>query len=262
MNPAASLLFILPVCALSAEPGLTPFFDSSAVADTYIPALAFTQQCQSHVLLTNLREVPVKTEVEGHSQSGGLAPLLGHGSRTWIKPGEVLEYTLQLEGNNEGAWFRIREHIALPEGNRGIAVRATTGCLEGDKLVTKTREVAVPLRNPWFSGVVAELQGVTVWAVNVSPTPAHLNACYSSGSYYIVPGETPKDATPVRICSHEDEFLLAPGAALRIPTSREGNTEFDLRSEGDAILLQALRTDVSGIHSFTVDSTISFQSAR
>jgi hypothetical protein len=229
------------------------------VAETFVPALSFTKLCRSHVSLTNLSDA--KIEVEGHAQAGGLAPLIGHGSRLRIKPGEVLEYSLQLEGDNEGAWLRVRERIASPDANPAIAVKATTGCLEGETLVTRSREIAVPLRNPWFSGRVAELAGVTLWAVNVSRSQAHLDACYSSGSYYIIPGETAKDATPVPICSHQDGFLLAPGAALRIPVAKDGNSEFSLHTEGDAILLQALRSDVTGTHSFSVDSTITFQSS-
>jgi hypothetical protein len=231
------------------------------VAENLVPALSFTKLCQSHLSLTNLRDTPVKIEVEGHAQAGGLAPLIGHGSRVWIKPGETLQYSLQLEGDNEGAWIRVRERITSPDQGPAIAVRATTGCLEGETLVTRSREAAVPLRNPWFSGRVAELTGVTLWAVNISRSQAHLDACYSSGSYYIIPGETPKDATPVPICSHQDGFLLAPGAALRIPVAKDGNSEFSLHTEGDAILLQALRSEVTGTHRFSVDSAITFQSA-
>ncbi len=256
-------LFAQAVGAATSEPSsvATKTISQPFVAESFVPALPFTQECQSHVTLTNLREIPVKIEVEGHSQSGGLAQVTGHASRTWIQPGEVLEFTVQLDGNNEGAWFRIREHVPASEDSPAVVVRATTGCVEGDTLITRSREVAVSLRNPWFAGRVAELQRVTMWALNVSRSAAQVEACYSSGSYYIVPGDTPKDARPMPVCSHHDEFLLAPGAAVRIPTVREGNTEFELRTEGEAIVLQALRSDVLGTHNFSVDSSITFQSA-
>ncbi len=242
-------------CAAQAKPNSPPF-----VAESFVPALSFTRVCRSRVALTNLRDVPVRIEVEGHAQSGGLVPVVGHASRTWIQPGEVLEYTLQLEGDNEGAWLRVREHAPSSEENPAIAIRADTGCLEGDTLVTKSREVAAPLRNPWFAGRVAELPGVTLWAVNVSRTAARLDACYSSGSYYILPAQTPNSTKPVPVCTRHDEFLLAPGAAMRIPIVRDGNSAFDLHTAGEAIVLQALRSDVTGTNTFSVDSTITFRS--
>jgi hypothetical protein len=94
------------------------------VAENLVPALSFTKLCQSHLSLTNLRDTPVKIEVEGHAQAGGLAPLIGHGSRVWIKPGETLQYSLQLEGDNEGAWIRVRERITSPDQGPATAAES------------------------------------------------------------------------------------------------------------------------------------------
>ena len=143
---------------------------SGHVVESFVPALAFNHDCQSHVILTNLGDAAVKLEVEGHASGGGLVPLLGRRNRTWINPGETLEYTPEIMGETDGAWFRIRENVPSPGDPAVVAVRASVGCLSGNVLVNTTREVAFPMRNPWFAGSAVEWTGVELWAVNVSPS--------------------------------------------------------------------------------------------
>jgi len=260
---AVLFIFVVMAGALMAQGAEVT---SGHVVESFVPALAFNHDCQSRVALTNLGEAAVKVEVEGHAASGGLLPLVGHRSRTWINAGETVEYTLELEGETDGAWFRIREHVPSAEDRPVVSVRATTGCVSGNVLVSNTREVAFPMRSPWFAGSAAEWSGVEVWAVNVSPRPARAHACYSNGTYYVLPNERRGMAAapppqPQPVCSHFDDVQLAPWGAYRFPIERDGSTQFLLRTEGESIILQALRATSAGSHTFEVESRITFHTS-
>jgi hypothetical protein len=240
-------------------------FASGHVVESFVPALAFNHDCQSHVMLTNLGDAAVKVEVEGHASGGGLVPLLGRRNRTWINPGESLEYTPEITSETDGAWFRIREHVPSPGDPAVVAVRASVGCLSGNILVNTAREVAFPMRNPWFAGSALEWTGVELWAVNVSPHPARAHTCYSNGTYYILPEESGPSRIPPQpqpVCSHSDDVQMAPWASYRFPLERDGSTQFSLRTEGEAILLQALRPAPAGSNTFAVESRIIFHAGE
>ena len=101
--------------------------------------------------------------------------------------------------------------------------------------------------------------------VNVSDRPAHASACYSSGSYYILPSgparergaRPPQSAT---ICSVSEQVQIAPFASRQFLVERDGNSQFSLHTEGPAIVLQALRPIDIGVHVYTVDSSFTFLS--
>ena len=121
------------------------------------------------------------------------------------------------------------------------------------------------MRSPWFSGAVADLHGASIWMVNVSDRPVHASACYSSGSYYIIPSGSPREhetrpPQPATICSVSEQVQIAPFAARQFPVERDGNSHFSLHTEGPAIVLQALRPIDIGVHVYTVDSSITFLS--
>jgi hypothetical protein len=238
---------------------------SGHVVESFVPALAFSYDCQSHVMLKNLGDAAVKVEVEGHAAGGGLVPLLGRRNQTWIKPGETLDYTLEIAGDTGGAWLRIREHVPSQADPPVIAVRASVGCLSGNVLVNTTREVAFPMRSPWFAGSSVEWSGVELWAVNVSPRPARAHVCYSSGTYYILPDESGHSTIPPQpqpVCSRSDDIQMAPWASYRFPLEQDGSTHFSLRTEGEAILLQALRPAPAGSSTFEVESRIVFHTTE
>src|SRR5271157_3516699 len=185
--------FAAAVLALFCAPAFASDLRAGRVFQSVVPALPYTSSCRSRVVLLNTGDTPVKVEVEGHAETGALVSLSGHASRTWLVPEEQVEYRLQLEGESEGAWFKVREYIPAGQDSPAIAIRPASECVVGNELRSATRQVAFPVRSPWFSGAVADLHGASIWMVNVSGRPAHASACYSSGSYYIIPNESAPD---------------------------------------------------------------------
>jgi hypothetical protein len=246
-----------------------PAFASDNSADrvfqSVVPALPYTQDCRSRVVLLNTGDTRVRVEVEGHAETGALVSLDGRSNRMWLGPGEQVEYRLQLEGQSQGAWFKVREHTPPGQDAPEVAIRPAAECVIGNELRSATRQVAFPMRNPWFSGSVADLHGAAIWMVNVSDHPAHASVCYSSGSYYILPGESPRKSEshppqPSTICSASEEVQIPPFASRQFSVERDGNSHFSLHTEGPAIVLQALRPIDIGVHVYTVDSSITFLS--
>jgi hypothetical protein len=121
------------------------------------------------------------------------------------------------------------------------------------------------MRSPWFAGSAAEWSGVELWAVNVSPRPARAHICYSNGSYYVLPDVSGRSRVPPQpqpVCSYSDDVQMAPWASYRFPLERDGSTQFSLRTDGEAILLQALRPAPAGSNTFAVESRIIFHTAE
>jgi hypothetical protein len=245
-----------------------PVFGSGLSADrvfqSVVPALPFTSSFRSRIVMLNTGDTPVKVEVEGHAETSALVSLSGQASRTWLLPGEQVEYRLQLEGESEGAWFKVREYIPAGRDSPALAIRPASECVVGNELLSTTRQVAFPMRNPWFSGSVADLHGASIWIVNVSDRPVHASACYSSGSYYIIPSGSTRERgappQPATICSTSEQVQIPPFASRQFPVERDGNSHFSLHTEGPAIVLQALRPIDIDVHVYTVDSSITFSS--
>ncbi|HSR08925.1 MAG TPA: hypothetical protein VLM42_17410, partial [Bryobacteraceae bacterium] len=126
------------------------------VVESIVPSLDFNSQCWSAVQLQNLGNREVAAEVEAHKSTGALAPLVGHtGIQVQLSAGEHAEYKLQLPEESTGAWVRVRETIPSPQLSPVLAVSGVTECLAGsNELRTTVRDVAMPVRNPWFSGDV------------------------------------------------------------------------------------------------------------
>lgn len=253
---AALALFSAPVFASDLSVG--------HVFQSVVPALPYTSSCRSRIVLLNTGDIPVKVEVEGHAETGALVSLSGQARRAWLRPGEQVEYRLQLEGESEGAWVKVREYIPDGQDSPAIAIRPASECVVGNEIRSTTRQVAFPSRNPWFSGSVADLHGASIWVVNVSDRPMHASACYSSGSYYIVPSGSTRERgappQPAIICSTSEQVQIPPFASRQFPVERDGNSHFSLHTEGPAIVLQALRPIDIGVHVYTVDSSVTFSS--
>ncbi|MGA7414328.1 MAG: hypothetical protein WBW33_27915 [Bryobacteraceae bacterium] len=258
-------LFAAAVLALFGRQVFASDVGAGRVFQTVVPALPYTTSCRSRVVLMNTSDTPVKIEVEGHAETGALVPLSGHASRTWLGPDEQIEYRLQLEGQSEGAWVKVREYLPAGQDSPAIAIRPASECVVGNELRSTTRQVAFPMRSPWFSGSVAELHEASIWLVNVSAVPVHASACYSSGSYYIIPSGSAREQEarpprPATICSISEQVQVAPFASRQFPVERDGNSHFSLHTEGAAIVLQALRPIDIGVHVYAVDSSITFLS--
>ena len=197
----------------------------------------------------------VMVEVEAHRSSGALAALVGHPQVLFrLQAGERASYRLDVQDDSGDAWVKIREIIPSPRLYPVIAAAGTSECVVENQLRTTTREIAYPLRNPWFSGNVSEIAGDIVSLVNASEHAAKASLCYSAGNLYSVP-----DAPVLMpVCSHALEVQIPPFGARQFPVQHEGSSHFVLKTKGEAIVLQMLRPLQTGVRVYSVDSTIKF----
>lgn len=241
--------------------GMIPMAAGAAerVIDTVLPALAYGATCSSKVRLRNLADTAVTIDVEGHQASGALAPLAGLPVRViHLGPGQQGEYQLDIEEETTAAWVKIRERIPEARDAPVVALSGATECRNENQLRVANRPVAYPMKNPWFSGDVADLRGGMITIVNTTEQPARARACYSSGSLYSVrrPGQPPAELQP--ICSATLDIQIPPFGTREIPVERNGNSHFSLATMGESIVLEMLRPATEGVHIYTVDSSIHF----
>jgi hypothetical protein len=246
------------VCVLPAGEVLAQAGPGARVVESIVPWLAGNSSCWSVVELKNLGDREVAAEVEAHKSSGALVPLVGHGGiQVRLNAGDRAEYKLQLPKETSGAWVRVRENIPSPRLSPVLAVSGATECLAADELDTTVREVAWPVRNPWFNGDVSEGDDAMVALINASERPARVWGCYSHGVLYSVPGDGPPgELTP--LCSQTIDELVPPFGSRQFPVVRDGNSRFSLTTRGDAIILQMLRPAGTSVKVYRVDSTIVF----
>jgi hypothetical protein len=174
-----------------------------------------------------------------------------------LSAGGRAEYRLELRKETSGAWVRVREKIPSPLLSPVLAVSGATECLAADELDTTVRDVAWPVRNPWFNGDVSQGDDGMVALINASERPARVWGCYSNGVLYSVPGEgRPGELTP--LCSETIDELVPPFGSRQFAVVRGGNSHFALTTRGDAIVLQMLRPAGTGARVYRVDSTITF----
>jgi hypothetical protein len=241
-------------CLLSARAQTQP---RERVVESIVPWLAYNSSCWSAVQLQNLGNREVAVEVEAHKSSGALAALLGtSGIQVRLSAGEHAEYKLQRHQEDEatGAWVRVRETIPTPQLSPVLAVSGATECLAADELHTTFREVAWPVRNPWFSGDVSQGDDGIIALINTSERPARVSGCYSSGVLYSI--RPAPELTPV--CSEWIEELIPPFGSRQFPVARGANSHFSLTTRGEAVVLQMLRPAGTSVRLYRVDSTITF----
>jgi len=227
--------------------------------ESIVPWLDNSPSCWSAVELQNLGNREVAAEVEAHKSSGALTPLVGRsGIQVRLSAGEHAEYKLQLVEETTGAWVRVRETIPSPELSPVLAVSGTTECVAADELHTTVREVAPPVRDPWFSGDVSHGDDGIIALINTSERPAWVRGCYSSGVLYSVPRDDHPEAELTPLCSETIQELVAPFGSRQFPVARGGNSHFSVTTRGDAIVLQMLRPAKTGVKVYQVDSTITF----
>lgn len=251
-------LICLIVCVLPAVEGWAQSYPRARVVESIVPWLAGNASCWSAVELRNLGDREVAAEVEAHKSSGALVPLAGHsGIQVRLSAGDRAEYKLQLPKETSGAWVRVREKIPSPQFSPVLAVSGATECLDADELDTTVREVAWPVRNPWFNGDVRGADDGMVALINASERQARVWGCYSSGVLYSVPGGgRAGELTPV--CSETIDELVPPFGSRQFPVLRGGNSHFSLATRGDAIVMQMLRPAGNSVRVYRVDSTIVF----
>jgi hypothetical protein len=247
-----ALLALFFVAALGVA---CPASEPERVFESVLPALAYGQSCWSSLDLHNLGDRMVTVEVEAHSASGALVALVGHPRVVFgLSPGERVSHRLEIQEETGDAWVKVREQVPSQRLWPVVAVSGTSECTVDNQLRTTAREVAYPIRNPWFAGDVSEMPGSIISLVNTSERAAKASLCYSAGNLYSVPGKT---FAP--ICSQFSEVQIPPFGARQFPVVRDGNSHFSLKTDGSAIVLQMLRPLTTGVRIYTVDSTIKFQ---
>jgi hypothetical protein len=240
------LLFLTTLCP-AAEPIRS--------VESVLPALAYGPTCWSSLNLNNLGDRVVIVDVDAHRASGALVPLVGHPSVVFnLEPGQQISARLEIQEETGDAWVKVREQIPSQRFSPVVAVSGTSECAIDNQLRTTAREVAYPTRNPWFSGDVSEIPGNIISLVNTSERAARAALCYGSSNLYSMPGKT---LSP--ICSQAFEVQIPPFGARQFPVTRDGNSNFSLKTEGAAIVLQMLRPLATGVKIYSVDSTIKFQ---
>ena len=257
---SARPLFWVLVWMLPAGQGIMAQTDvRERVVESIVPWLDYNSSCWSAVELKNLGNREVAAEVEAHKSTGALVPLVGHnGIEVHLIAGEHAEYKLQLPEDSAGAWVRVRERIPEAQLTPVLAVSGATVCLAKDELHTTVREVAWPVRNPWFSGDVSHGDDGIIAVINTSERPARVWGCYSSGVLYSVPHNDRPDGELKPVCSDTIEELVTPFGSRQFPVARGGNSHFTLTTRGNAIVLLMLRPAGTNLKAYRVDSTITF----
>jgi hypothetical protein len=256
-------LFYVLVCLLPAGEVFAQTEPHERVVESIVPSLDNNSSCWSAVELQNLGDREVAAEVEAHKSTGALAPLVGHtGIQVHLNAGEHAEYKLQLPEETTGAWVRVREKIPSPQLSPVLAVSGATECLiaatSRDELRTTVRDVALPARDPWFSGDVSHDDDGIIALINTSELPARAWGCYSSGVLYSVPRKDHPETALTPVCSETVEELVTPFGSRQFPVARAGNSHFALVTQGDAIVLLMLRPARTSVKVYRVDSTITF----
>lgn len=252
-------LFWVLVCLLPAWKGLAQTDPPERIVESIVPWLDYNSSCWSAVELKNLGSREVAAEVEAHKSSGALAPLVGHsGVGVRLIPGEHAEYKLQLPEESTGAWVRVRERISEPQLSPVLAVSGSTVCLVANELHTTVRDVAWPVRNPWYSGDVSHGDDGIIALINTSERAVRVWGCYSAGVLYSVPHDDRAEAELKPVCSETIHDLVTPFGSRQFPVSRGGNSHFSLTTRGDAIVLLMLRPAGPSVKAYRVDSTITF----
>jgi hypothetical protein len=227
--------------------------------ESVLPSLDYGASCWSSIALQNLGDRDVVVQVEAHRSSGALVPLAGHAQTTvTVQAAERATYRLDISGDSGSAWVKIREKVPTRELSAVIAVSGASECVVEDHLVSTLREVAFPSRNPWFSSDVDEMHGNLVSLVNVSERPVLASLCYSSGNLYSLPGKSASAGELKPICSSAYEVQIPPFGTRQFPVEHGDSSQFSMKTQGDAIVLQMLRPLLSGVRAYSVDSTIKF----
>jgi hypothetical protein len=246
--------------ALSWNVGGAPAVQRERMLESVLPVPVYGPTCWSALELRNLGELPATVDVEGHHNSGALAPLAGNARmRVRLQPGEQASYKIETENDTGTAWIRVRETIPASVSAPVVAIGGKTECVAGNHLSSAPLEVAFPTRNPWFSGDVSEIRGDLLTLINTSERAATASLCYSTGGLYSRSREGQPGQELAPICSTAFEVQIPPFGVRQFPVERDGNSHLSLKTQGEAMVLQMLRPLDARQRVFTVDSTIKFE---
>jgi hypothetical protein len=239
--------------------GICAAGQADRTVETVLPALSYGASCWSSIDLQNLGDRPVVADVEAHRSTGALVALVGHeGMTVRLNPGVRVSYRAAIDDETSGAWMKIRERITSAALSPILAVSGKTECVAANELRTAVREVAYPMRNPWYSTDVAGTSaGEEISLINTSERAVLASICYSSGTLVSVPA--PADpAELVPLCSTAFDAQIPPFGSRQFPVEHEGNSHFSLKTRGEAVVLQMLRRVEARVNLYSVDSTIVF----
>src|SRR3984893_13413373 len=249
---------ILPFFGLLTVASLLNAGERERVVESVLPSLDYGPSCSSTVNVQNLGDRTASVALESHRASGALVVLEGLPHMALrLDPGKRSSFRLEIKDETGEAWVKLRETIPAPQLSPVVALSGVTECVAADQLRSTAREVAFPIRNPWFSGEAAQMRGNLISLVNTSERPARALLCYSSGNLYSVPSPGRSTLELMPICSTVD-IQVPPFASLQFPVEREGSSQFSIKTRGDGIVLQMLRPLETGVRIYKVDSTIKF----
>jgi hypothetical protein len=233
--------------------------DQERVVTSILPSLDYGASCWSSVTLTNLGDRVETVELEAHRAGGGLVELAGLKDMVLhLNPGEHVSHRLEIGDESGQGWVKVRERIPLPKMSPVIAVSGLSECTVDNQLRSTPRDLSYPTRSPWFSGDVKELHEHVISMVNTSERAAQASLCYSEGNLYSVPAVAPATQQLALVCSKAFEVLVPPYASRQFPVQRDDSTQFSIKTQGDAIVLQMLRPVATGVKVYTVDSSVKF----
>jgi hypothetical protein len=234
-------------------------FGPKSFVSILIP-LSYNEHCWSSVTLTNLRDRIVDVDVEAHDGGGALLPLSGAATMPLhLGAGQKVALRLQIEeADSTDAWVKVSEHLEGTDASPGVSVRGTSECLVDEVLTTTPRAVAFPTRNPWIEADSGDFRGKTLVVVNAAPTPAALQACYSTGSHVEIPRENGNGARELPVCSATKTLFLPPFGLQLIPVTVESSSTFSIQTRGSSIVLMVLKPQADKKKQYSVDSSISF----
>ncbi|HEX5230011.1 MAG TPA: hypothetical protein VFW44_20000 [Bryobacteraceae bacterium] len=233
--------------------------DQPRVVTSILPSLDYGPPCWSTVILANLGDRVVTAEIEAHRAGGGLVGLADLKEMVLhLAPGERQSHRLEIADESGIGWLKVRERIPSPNLSPVIAVSGLSECTIDNQLRSTPRQLSYPTRNPWFSGDIEQMQGNLITVVNTSERAAQASLCYSQGNLYSVPGAAQAKPDLSLVCSKSFEVQIPPYATRQFPVHRDDSTHFEIKTLGEAIVLQMMRPVTAGVKVYSVDSTVKF----
>ncbi len=229
------------------------------VVTSILPSLDYGPSCWSSVTLTNLGDRAETAELEAHRAEGGLVAFTGLKNMVLhLNPGEKVSYRLEIGDESGQGWAKVRELVPLPKLSPLIAVSGFSECTIGNQLRSTPRDAFYPTSSPWFSGAVSGIQEHAISLVNTTERAAQASLCYSAGNLYTPSVQSPNTPQMAFVCSQEDQVQIPPYAARLFPVQRDDSTQFIIKTQGEAIVLQLLHPLETGVKIYSVDSTVKF----
>jgi hypothetical protein len=233
--------------------------DATRDVTSILPSLDYGAACWSTVTLANLGDRAVTVDIEAHRAGGGLVGLADLDQMVLhLNPGERVTHRLEITDESGVGWLKVRERIPSAKLSPVVAVSGLSECTIDNQLRSTPRQLSYPTRNPWFSGDIEEMQGNMITVVNTSERAAEARLCYSQGNLYSNPDAAHNKSDLTLVCSKAFDVQIPPYATRQFPVHRDDSTHFEIKTQGDAIVLQMMRPVAAGVKVYSVDSTVKF----